>query len=148
MLANVVGFPGFKLTRPKWSSYPDLMSMPLMISFSPIDTPPDVIKMSHFFASLSFRRTLPSESLTTPKSIPSIPKLFSRERSIGRLESGTHPMFLSYSLESSFPVDRTPTTGGATTGTYRMPENNTMNGMMNEILDDRDKFTTSGTDRP
>lgn len=143
-VANVVGFPGFKLVRPKciFASKSVLMIC-FNKSFSPIETPPVVMIIS---ASDNPRFILSKIwfilSFAIPRSIASIDCCFNNDKIVVRFESQTEPsgnsspgfiicnkliisknlliQYEKWDLTSS-PVESTATTGFLNTGTSLTP---------------------------
>ena len=135
IVANVVGFPGFMETRPKWMVPPRERSMVgLRRSSSPIDTPPVVIIMSTLDEELTFpmprrpsRRVCsssPGVSRAIPRSTVGNPQDARQDRREGRLESRIWPPWRvtgPLCSTSSSPVLSTPMQGFLYTLTVLVP---------------------------
>eukprot|EP00760_Papus_ankaliazontas_P038070 PhM_4_TR8844/c0_g1_i1/m.55998 len=129
IVANVVGLPGFMLTRPKWIVPPAPRTAPLTTSNSPIETPPVESTTSHlrvYSAWCTLRPVAVVSSRHMPKSTTSAAgkTLLRADMSIGRLLSkmvfGLRRA-ASVASASSSPVDSTPTTTGPYVSTSVTP---------------------------
>mmetsp|Transcript_8163 Transcript_8163/g.19956 ORF Transcript_8163/g.19956 Transcript_8163/m.19956 type:complete len:232 (+) Transcript_8163:232-927(+) len=125
MVAHVSGLPGFISTRPKWMT-PLRCRRGFTRSLSPIETPPEVTRMSApREIALSNRSSSASAvSLAMPMSSALAPSASHAAISIARFESLTTPGLRgpwSSGSASSSPVERTATVGWGLTMAVTAP---------------------------